>query len=179
MDIDVDIDRNDIKIHIGGNIWTDLASAFEVFFKSSVVHAIQDAVTAGLQSGIPEYADAFFAATDGNIDITVVDNWMIDYQTPFAAIVTEKSLELGVHGLFYSSLVGEEEPATSSVDMPYHDSDYTAGFQVFLSAYTVDSVASSFLEVHEISGFLNSTEIPAASPVQLTTTDLDKVLPGI
>jgi len=44
VDINVDIDRNDIKIHIGGGFWTDLASIFKVFFKSTVVGLINTAV---------------------------------------------------------------------------------------------------------------------------------------
>ena len=40
VDVVVDIDRNDIDIKIWGNIWSDFASAFEIFFKSTVVGLI-------------------------------------------------------------------------------------------------------------------------------------------
>ena len=40
VDLLVDIDRWDIRIHMFGNFWTDLASLFEVFFKSVVVDLI-------------------------------------------------------------------------------------------------------------------------------------------
>lgn len=42
VDVTVDIDRDDIDIKIWGNIWADFASAFEIFFKSTVVDLIQD-----------------------------------------------------------------------------------------------------------------------------------------
>ena len=44
VDVLVDIDRDDIDIKIYGNIFADLASAFEIFFKSTVVELIQDTV---------------------------------------------------------------------------------------------------------------------------------------
>ena len=40
VDVLVDINRNDIDIKIWGNIWSDFASAFEIFFKSTVVGLI-------------------------------------------------------------------------------------------------------------------------------------------
>jgi len=53
VDVVVDIDRNDIKIHIGGGFWTDLASIFKVFFKGTVVDLIRDSVTSSLTTLIP------------------------------------------------------------------------------------------------------------------------------
>ena len=40
VDVLVDIKRHDIDIKIWGNIWSDFASAFEIFFKSTVVGLI-------------------------------------------------------------------------------------------------------------------------------------------
>ena len=40
VDVLVDINRDDIDIKIWGNIWSDFASAFEIFFKSTVVGLI-------------------------------------------------------------------------------------------------------------------------------------------
>jgi len=44
VDVTVNINRNDINIKIWGNIWADFASAFEIFFKSTVVQEIQDGI---------------------------------------------------------------------------------------------------------------------------------------
>lgn len=63
--------------------------------------------------------------------------------------------------------------------MPYHDETYAAGFQAFVSSYSIDTLATSFLEVDEISGFFNSTEVPSISPLPLTTTTVDLLMPGI
>jgi len=53
VDVVVDIDRDDIKMHIGGGFYTDLASIFEVFFKSTVVDSIIEHITYALQTTIP------------------------------------------------------------------------------------------------------------------------------
>ena len=53
VDVLVDINRNDIDIKIWGNIWSDFAAAFEIFFKSTVVGLIQDGVTDTLTNTIP------------------------------------------------------------------------------------------------------------------------------
>lgn len=44
VDVIVDINRNDIKLHIGGGFWTGLASIFTVFFKGTVVDLIRTSV---------------------------------------------------------------------------------------------------------------------------------------
>lgn len=67
VDVLVDIDRNDIDIKIWGNIWADFASAFEIFFKSTVVGLIQDTVRDTLTYTIPEYLNSEFAAWDGTL----------------------------------------------------------------------------------------------------------------
>jgi hypothetical protein len=49
----VNIDKNNIKLHIGGGFWTDLGSLFTVFFKGSVVDAINDGVKQALTQLVP------------------------------------------------------------------------------------------------------------------------------
>ena len=58
VDVRVNINRNDIKIHIGGGFWTDLASIFKVFFKGTVVDLINTAVTQALDTKIPALTNA-------------------------------------------------------------------------------------------------------------------------
>ena len=61
VDVIVDINRNDINIHIHGNIWSDFASMFEIFFKSTVVQGIQDAVATVLTTTVPDSLNSFIA----------------------------------------------------------------------------------------------------------------------
>ena len=48
VDVIVDIDRNDLKFHIHGNIWTDMASIFEPLFKGAVLDGITSAINGAL-----------------------------------------------------------------------------------------------------------------------------------
>ena len=57
VDIVVDIDDDDIDIHISGNIWSDFASLFESLFKGTIAGMIKDEVRDALQSGIPQFGN--------------------------------------------------------------------------------------------------------------------------
>ena len=48
VDVLVDINRDDIKLHIGGGFWSDIGSLFTIFFKGTVVDMIRDSVTLAL-----------------------------------------------------------------------------------------------------------------------------------
>ena len=48
VDINVKIDKDDIDIHISGNIWSDFASLFESIFKDDIADMIRDQVTDAL-----------------------------------------------------------------------------------------------------------------------------------
>lgn len=87
----VDIDRNDINIQIWGNIWSDFAAMFEIFFKSEVVQAIQDSMNYILTDGIPLAANTYFKRKDGFIHIPFFPTWEVDWMTPASAIVATDS----------------------------------------------------------------------------------------
>ena len=69
VDVTVDINRSDIDLHISGNIWTDFASAFEVFFKGTVVDMIRDEIRDTLTKTLPDYANQFIVKTDGDWEV--------------------------------------------------------------------------------------------------------------
>lgn len=79
VDVNVDINRNDIDIKIWGNIWSDFASAFEIFFKSTVVQGIQDAVNDTLSTTVPDYFNAFIASQQGATNVPTIDHWFLDW----------------------------------------------------------------------------------------------------
>lgn len=121
VDVLVDINRDDIDIKIWGNIWSDFASAFEIFFKSTVVGLIQDTVRDTLTTTVPAALNAEFATLDGHLTVPSTEHWILDWQTPEAAIVTDTSFELGALGIMYDDLKGESEWAIDFTDMPYKD----------------------------------------------------------
>lgn len=70
-----------------GNIWTDLASMFEVFFVGTVAGMIEDTIKFTLSTGIPVVTNTIITATDGYLPIgyPIVKNWVLDWETPEAA----------------------------------------------------------------------------------------------
>jgi len=110
VDLDVDINRFDIKIHLHGNLWTDFASLFEIFFKGTVVDIINTSVTVALQQGVPYATNLFVKKTNGYFPVPRIDNWMIDWSTPEAAIVSDSVFSVGVKGLMFDKRYGEVEP---------------------------------------------------------------------
>lgn len=89
VDVDLDIDRNDIKIHLHGNIWTDFASLFEVFFKGTIIGMIEDTAEAALNTGIPAIGNGIMTRLDGYFPVPLIPNWIVDWETPQSAIVTD------------------------------------------------------------------------------------------
>jgi hypothetical protein len=119
VDINVDINRNDIKIHIGGGFWTDLASIFKVFFKGTVVDLINTAVTAALEAKIPAITNAALAENNGFFH--AVPNFWYDWESPIAAKVTTSSWDLSMKGLLFDHRFPEalQAPDVAIPEMPY------------------------------------------------------------
>lgn len=178
-DILVDINRDDIDIKIWGNLWADMAAACEIFFKSTVVHAIQDTMTVILTTGVPTAINYGFAYTDGQSNLYMHPTWILDWETPVAAIVTDQALEAGIEGNFWDSVYGEQYPTDSIPVMPYRIDGKTAGFQMYVSDFTVDSLFNSMLEEETVGGWFLYTEVPPTAGWQMTTGFLNKFLPGL
>ena len=74
-------------------------------------------------------------------------NWIIDWETPEAAIVTDAQFQIGVRGLLFDKLIGPEEPTVAIPDMPYHLSTHIEKYQAFVSSYTIDSFFLSLIHI--------------------------------
>lgn len=89
VDVKCNINRFDINIKMHGNILTDLASLFEVFFVGTVAGLIEDTIVFTLDTGIPFVTNTIVAATDGYLPLPYVSNWVLDWETPESAIITD------------------------------------------------------------------------------------------
>ena len=121
VDVDMDISRRDIDIHLHGNIWTDFASLFEIFFKGTVIGMIEDTAESAMNTGIPLIGNTLMTKLDGYFPVPIVPNWVVDWETPQPAVVTDKYFAIGVKGLMFDKLIGEEDPGVTIPDMPYDD----------------------------------------------------------
>ena len=89
VDVKCNINRFDINIKMHGNILTDLASLFEVFFVGTVAGLIEESIVLTLNTGIPVVTNTIMAATDGYLLLPFIPNWVLDWETPESAIVTD------------------------------------------------------------------------------------------
>lgn len=178
-DIIVDIDRDDLKINIHGTVFDSFIDLFIPFFKGIVVGIIDDTVSFTLETGIPYVANTAIDFTDGYLPMPVINQWVLDWETPESAVVSEEAFSIGVRGLYFDRVFGEQEPAVAVPDMPYYNATLPSQFQAYVSAYSIDAFFNSLLEITTIKGWFNSTMIPDRAPVSLTTTTLNAFLPGI
>ena len=79
VDIKNDINRHNIKLHIHGNLLTDIASIFEVFFKGAVCDAIEDAIHTALKDQVPAILNNVFDKSEGTVGIINMADWMLDF----------------------------------------------------------------------------------------------------
>lgn len=121
-----------------------------------------------------------FAYTDAQSNLYMHPTWMLDWMTPHAAIVAIDSLQVGIEGDFWDSAYGEEYPADTIPVMPYKIASSPAGFQAFISDFTIDSFFNSVIEeAGAISFWFLATEVPPTASWQMTTGFLNKFLPGL
>jgi hypothetical protein len=109
----------------------------------------------------------------------VYADWTLDWETENRATVTDTYFGVGVKGLLFDKLQGEQEPSQDIPVMPTFESSRGQQFQAYVSAYSIDSFFSSWIEVGTVAAWFNSTEIPANSTTQLTTSTVNTLLPGI
>lgn len=117
----VDIDRFDLKIHIHGSLFTDFINLFTPFFKSVVVDMINDSVSLVLKTGVPLIANTLIDYTDGYLPMPFIKDWVLDWETPQAAIVTTESISIGSRALYFDKVYGEQEPVVAIPDMPFYN----------------------------------------------------------
>lgn len=174
VDINVNINRKDIKIHMFGNLLTDIGSLFEVFFKGTVVDLIQSTVQFTLESALPTIANSALDYTEGYFPVPLVQNMVIDWETPAPANITESTFGLAVKGLVFDKRVGEKDPAVAIPTVPLYDASKSQLVQAHFSTYSIDSFFTSLTDVFNMQGWVNATEVP-----ELTTDLLNLMLPGI
>ena len=173
INVETEMNRFDINIKLGGGITSDFASLFEVFFVGPVANLIEHSIEATLKIGIPTVGNAVMERLDGYFPVPFVPQWVVDWETDEAALVTSSYFAIGVKGLMFEQSHSTEEPDVDVPIMPYHNSSHMEKFQMCISTYTMDSVFNSLLEVHKLGAWI------PASRTNLTTTLLNALLPGI
>lgn len=128
VDVKCDIDRHDIKIHLFGNLLTDFASLFEIFFKGPIADELEKTIRATLTTVVPLTTNAVIDKLDGVIPFPLAKHWMIDWQTAENFQITDSWVGGGFRGLFFQSLLGKEIPADIVPNMPLKDTSHPEKF---------------------------------------------------
>ena len=123
VDVKCDINRFDINIKLWGNLITDLASIAEVFFVGTVAGLLEDSIKTALNVAIPNLFNTAIGYSGGYFPMPI-ENWVVDWQTPEPAVVTDTYIGIGVKGLYFDKSIGEEEPDVAIPDMPYHMNEH-------------------------------------------------------
>lgn len=108
--------------------------------------------------------------------VPFVKNWVVDWSTPEAAIVTKEAFEIGVLGQFFDRRIGEQHLSVLIPDMPYKLNEKPQAFQTFISAYDFDAFFGSMLDVINAEFTIKYDELPG---LDITTSVLNILLPGI
>jgi hypothetical protein len=146
VDIVIDIDRSDIRLHISGNWLSDLGNIFTIFFKGPVVDLINTACEQALSTTLPNLINNALIENDGFIKFAT-ENFVLDWESPSPAVVAETNWCLKTKGLFFDSQLGEIEPDTTIPSMPCNDSTSASLMQMFASTYSIDSLFQAGLAV--------------------------------
>ena len=137
VDIIVDINRNDIKLHISGNWLSDIGSIFTIFFKGTVVDLINTAVYGALESTLPNVINASLLANNGYFHF--IPNWWWDWESPSPAIVSTDDWCLPIKGLLLNNLIGEVIPDVAIPSMPCKVTSSASQLQGCASTWAIDS----------------------------------------
>lgn len=89
VDVKCDINRFDINVKLFGNLLTDFAALFEVFFVGTVAGLIEDTITVTLNKGVPLITNTILTQLNGYFPVPFVPNWIVDWQTPESVQVSE------------------------------------------------------------------------------------------
>jgi len=175
--VNVDLPKNHLNIHVHGNVVAKIADAFKKLF----IGTIRDEITKNLKDllvkQVPPQLNKIVAEQQGFTE--VYKGLDLDWSLPAAPKITTSLLQFGIKGLLYPKNESEVEPPVSPPEMPLHDDQSPSKFQFFLSNYVVDSIFYSFLRVHEIHFWTKSTAVPKTFPIQLDTTSLNFFFPGL
>lgn len=173
-----DLNKGNLGFKVSGSFWDGFVDMFKNLFEDNICDAVIAKVRDELTVAIPADINKMLATTDGKAQLKPFTNWFFDFETEEAGYVDTGSINLGAKGILYDSDIGEVLPDTFPA-MPYKDPAIPSAAQVFVSQESVSSLLTSFLQVHPIDGWFNSTMVPSTAKFQLTTGFLNKAFKGI
>jgi hypothetical protein len=173
----VNLPKDGISLHIHGDVIAKLADLLKGLFLGTIRDEITSQLKKAIDSELPKSVNAMLSKSQGVSE--VFDGLDLDWSMPTTPAINAQELEFGLKGLFFPKDKGEVEPADQPPVMPYHDASIPSEFQVYISNYLLDSLATSYLTEKGFSFWTKSKDVPASFPIQLTTTGLNGFFPGL
>jgi hypothetical protein len=172
-----DFDKHDLSFSVHGSFWDGFIDMFKGLFEGKVVDAIKGEVQKELTVTLVNDLNQLIANTDGLITIPHTQKWLLDLFAAEAGQVSDTSVELGVRGILYDK--DEAETVPTFPEMIFKNSTVPSELQAYVSEQSVNSLFTSFLEVHPVNGWFNASAVPSTAKFQLTTGFLDKAFKGM
>lgn len=88
-------------------------------------------------------------------------------------------MSISIDGSVVDSKDPDERPQVNIPYLPIRNNKTNDSLQVFISNYFVDSLFSSFMKVHPIKFIIKQDDLPDDFPIQLDTSTLDLIFPGM
>lgn len=169
------IDRKQIKVHIHGNLVSDIGDLFTGFFKKQIADAIEDAMHVALHDALPALINKWLVSTDGYLPFPEIQEYDYDWSTLHKMQVKKNWMGLGMKGLMDYRPKGEweEDPFPVPANMPLKDHDRPDKFQNWLSSYTINGFLESITEAANLG--LNAP----STLTGMTCGKVSALLPGI
>jgi hypothetical protein len=175
---DVSVSIQNLNIEISG-VLGQIASLIINLVAPLLESSIDSSLQSAFQSGVQTALDNFLSNLDYHIDLPNVPLGA-NYQIMSCPIINEDYISIEVNGTLYNDLQAYANPAIPApVPLPTIDSSSNNNIQFFISDYVFNSAfyglyAADFLKIT-----ITNSLLPPSSPIQLDTTSLSILFPGM
>lgn len=106
------------------------------------------------------------------------DGLGFDYSYASPPVISDSQLDVYLNGTFYGSKFGEKYPYSTFDDLKINLASKNL-LQTDVSVNTVNSLMLTLFETSKFNLTITNEMLPETSPIQLTTTFLEGLLPGL
>lgn len=140
-------DMDHFKVHFEGDFAAEVINLLAPLFAGAIRDQIAAALNDQIGTALPVYLNQIIADQQGASEL--YQGLMLDWAVINQPRVFNTGLKFDIKGLFYKKGDAEVEPELQPPVMPYHDDSSPAKFQAFVSNYSLNSLAESFVEVYD------------------------------
>jgi hypothetical protein len=174
--VDASVDIGDLDVDISGDFADKVLDWLEDVFDSQVKDEIEDALEDKIEDDLTDYLNNLFKQY-GPIH-EFYGALGVNYNLLFDPIVNDGWFGLKTLGMIYDAYNSNYPPFDPLPSMTIYNSTGRE-MQIFLSSYTINTFLYTIYSYDIFQGNFTSEIMPNSSPIQLNTTSLDLVFPGL